>query len=233
MHAQSCCFAFSKLIAFLPFSLPSSSLRKFPILKVDNYNNVKWKIATQAWSTTPHMTLPKNNFHWSREINRNCARGVSLDCKITKWKELFSTLKWLVLFSFKTFLSLRIFFTFTDFWNSLLILEVLSSGKFILEFFIYDVYLSEHFFCQHFNPRASISPLRLNFNPSRPNGKVDKEGNLVLLCRTNKCILQMTLCPIKYKWSYNEKSRHFFFYQKKNFLLFSYDVRRIQLSMKK
>ena len=35
-------FCLSKRIAFLPFSLPSSSsLRKLPILKVDNYNNVK------------------------------------------------------------------------------------------------------------------------------------------------------------------------------------------------
>ena len=38
MHAQSRLFCLSKLIAFLPFSLPSSSLRELPILKPDNYN---------------------------------------------------------------------------------------------------------------------------------------------------------------------------------------------------
>ena len=44
----------------------------------------------------------------------------------------------------------------------------------------------------------------------------------------------MTVCPIKYKKSYDEKSRHFFFYQMKNLLLVSYDdVRRIQISMEK
>ena len=59
----------SKPFAFLPIWLPSSSsLRKLPILKVDNYIYVRCKIVTQA---TRHMTLPLNNFHGSREEKRN------------------------------------------------------------------------------------------------------------------------------------------------------------------